>query len=145
MSFSVLSTIESIPDLQELKVNSIRSREVKNLAERVKQLCHLEVNREKFAVFSAAFAEVISSILGSDETSHPAICRAKMWTTFHTVRENKLPAIWSSFLEGIGCVSGMDEPLYMELVNETYFENFIKHKICNLSSRSCHSTLPNES
>ena len=70
MSFSVLSTIESIPDLQELKVNSVRSREVKNLAERVKQLCHLEVNREKFAVLSAALAEVISS-MGSDEPSHP--------------------------------------------------------------------------
>ena len=80
MSFSVLSTIESIPDLQELKVNSVRSREVKTLAERVKQLCHLEVNREKFAVFSAAFAEVISSILGSDEPSHPSICRAQLST-----------------------------------------------------------------
>ena len=73
MSFSVLSTIESIPDLQELKVNSVPSRDVKNLAERVKQLCHLEVNREKFAVLSVAFAEVISSILGSDETFYPSI------------------------------------------------------------------------
>ena len=127
MNFSVLSAIESLPDLQELKVNSVRSIEVKNLAEKVKQHCLLEGNKEKFEVFSAAFTEAISSILGSDGgSSHPSIDKAKIWTTFHTVREHKLPSIWKSFLKDIGCGSGMEEPLFMELVNEVYFENIIK-------------------
>ena len=44
MNFSVLSTIESPPDLQNLKVNSARSKSVKEVAVNVKEQSLLEVN-----------------------------------------------------------------------------------------------------
>lgn len=124
MSFSVLSTIESLPNLQELKVDSVRSAAVKKIAESVRHRCLLLENKDKFEVFSTALAEAISSALGSSHEASPlSIEKTKMWTAFHRMRETKLPSLWKSFLQNIGCSSALEEPLFMELVNETFLEN----------------------
>jgi len=101
---------------------------VKNLADRVKHLSLLEENKDKFTAFSTAFAEVISSALETVSEASQSQERALMWTAFHKVRESKLPALWRTFLEGVDCRSALEEPLFMELVNETYFENLIKQR-----------------
>lgn len=85
------------------------------------------MNKEKFALFSEEFTGTLISALG-DEASSKSIDRAKMWTTFHKLRESKLPALWRSYLKSIGCSSALEEPLFMELVNETFFANIIKQK-----------------
>lgn len=136
MSSSVLSTIESLHTLQELKVNSARSALVKSIAETVKNHCVLEENTDKFVLFAAEFTAAISSALESSDASSPYLAKGIMWMTFHTVRETKLSDLWSSFLPGIGCSNALEEPLFMELVNEIFFENMIKIKYATRREKS---------
>ena len=64
---SILSTLESLPNLEELKVKSGRSEVVKKLAENIKQQCLLKVNRQKLELFSTEFADTMKSALESEQ------------------------------------------------------------------------------
>jgi hypothetical protein len=55
-----------LPNLEEL---SSRSELVKNLAGMVKQHCLLEVNKEKFGLFSAEYAGILKSALAGGEAT----------------------------------------------------------------------------
>lgn len=129
---AVLSIIESLPSLKELKVNSERATSVKKIAETVKQCCMLEKNKEKFGLFATRLTEIICSVFedtGPDtEPSSLSKRKEKMWMSFSRARECELPALWGIFLKSIKCASALEEPLFMELVNETFLEKFIKSK-----------------
>ena len=140
---SILSTLESLPNLEELKVKSGRSEVVKKLAENIKQQCLLEVNRQKLELFSTEFADTMKSALESEQgtsRSQHVIDREKMWTTFFRLRQNKLPSLWRQFLHSISCSSATQEPLFMELVNEVYFENMVKKKYAATHCKAITST-----
>jgi hypothetical protein len=84
--------------------------------------------REKVELFCAV--DTLKSALGGEEaTSQPqAINREGMWTTFHRLRQSKLPGLWGQFLHSIGYSSATEEPLFVELVNEVHFEVMIKER-----------------
>ena len=41
-------------------------------------------------------------------------------------RQTKLPQLWKDFFSAINCVHVTEEPLLMEIVNESIFEGIIK-------------------
>lgn len=128
-----MAAIESLPQLQEMKVKSARCEKVKLIAENIKTICAVGGNKEKLATFSASIVGILESLLPEHSISErTASCatyqRTKMWTDFHNLRGNTLPAMWRAFLENIGCGDAMEEPLFIQLVNETVFDALLKQK-----------------
>ena len=117
----ILSALESLPNLEELKVRSGRSELVKNLAGMVKQHCLLEENKEGFEAFSVEYVGTLKSALDGEATPQPRPDREQMWATFFRLRQRKLPDMWRQFLHSISCESATVEPLFMELVNEVCY------------------------
>ena len=124
----VLSVIDSLPTLKELRANSSRTAAVKACVETFKLSCRLAQNEAKFLSFCTMLLETIGSALEKDPNSPLSAQKEKMWVQFGVLRQHKLPELWKSFLRAIGCDAVAEEPLFMELVNEVVFERMIKSR-----------------
>ena len=51
--------------------------------------------------------------------------KEKIWKEYVAIRANKLPAMWNEFLSKINCVHITSEPLLMEIINETIFQDLL--------------------
>lgn len=133
----ILSALESLPNLEELKVRSGRSELVKNLAGMVKQHCLLEVNKEGFEAFSVEYVGTLkSALVDGQATPQPRPDREQMLATFFRLRQSKLPDMWRQFLHSISCESATVEPLFIEVC----FENMIKERYATTPAKTSTAT-----
>lgn len=60
--------------------------------------------------------------------------KPKIWSSFHELRQEKLPSIWRKFLSSVSVVS--DDPLLQQSFNQKFFEKLQDHfKQLTTSSR----------
>ena len=112
----VLTVIDSLPSLKELRVKSPRTTAVKAAVGSVLQCCKLQQNQQKVRVFAVKLTKTIFSCFETALSKQ----KEKMWKEF-----GRLPEL---YLLSIGCDEVKQEPLFMELVNETMFEKMTKAK-----------------
>jgi len=51
--------------------------------------------------------------------------KERIWTEYAAIRARKLPRIWSEFLSKVNCEHIASEPLLMEIINESIFQDLV--------------------
>ena len=85
-----------------------------------------EQNKQTLGSFSQ---ELLSSLRSPLELKQGATMpqrREKMWVHYVELRGTTLRRLWKAFLGKIQCSHVTNEPLFMELMNESIFESLIK-------------------
>ena len=62
----------------------------------------------------------------SDGIKSLSTLKDKTCVRYALLRETSLPDLWKEFLSQIGCPHIIEEPLLMELVNESLFEGIVR-------------------
>ena len=119
-----VAVLEAIPSRKELAVCSTRTKEAKESAKVLLELCRKEENMEVLAGFCARLNAEIKSIIGPRMRSKD---RRRMWTKFSVLRTEKLPSMWKGFLRSVGLHCG--DLLFMELMNDALLDKSL-HVFC---------------
>ena len=122
----VSAVILSLPSRKELKIQSPRVAAVKKCAEDVLEACSKERNKDRFAIFSAELLKLLKRIVDIPGPATLSQRRERLWVSFAKIRAERLPTLWKRFLQDIGCASSIEEPLLMELTNESLLESMAK-------------------
>ena len=88
-----------------------------------------------FRYFSMELVKVLQSSFDSAKRCRSiATKKPKIWTSFHEIRQEKLPSIWKKFLSSINIVN--EDPLLQQSLNQRLFESFYKNTAnCSGGSR----------
>ena len=116
----------SLPSRRELVIASPRTAAVKRCAREVTDAIAREQNKQTLGSFSQ---ELLSSLRSPLELKQGATMpqrREKMWVHYVELRGTTLRRLWKAFLGKIQCSHVTNEPLFMELMNESIFESLIK-------------------
>ena len=111
----IVDAIVSLSKRPELLIDSPRIRIVKRHCSELMAICsdvHLTPVVEKFSY------DLLTSL---KEPLHLKI----MWIEYAAIRARKLPRIWSEFLSKANCEHIASEPLSMEIINESIFQDLI--------------------
>ena len=120
-------TISSLPGRKELQIDSPRVGIVKRNISAVLEACSKEENKARYTRFSIiVLAQFRHSILESISAKTSSKRREQVWIAFGMLRRERLPALWKEFLDDIGCALVMEDPLFMELTNESLMEYLVK-------------------
>jgi len=137
----VSAVILSLPSRKELKIQSPRVAVVKKCIEDVLEACSKEQNKDRFARFCTKLMTLLKTTLDIPRPATLSQRRERLWVSFGKIRAERLPTLWKAFLQDIGCVSSFEEPLFMELINESLLENMAKDMYTIPQPRESTSTL----
>lgn len=70
--------------------------------------------------------ELLRSCVRTGSEKSPTTMKDRTCVYYAHMRQTKLPQLWKDFLFAINCVHVAQEPLLMEIVNESIFEGIIK-------------------
>lgn len=83
------------------------------------------IEAELFGPFSVELVEALQSCFDcAKRCCSIATKKTKIWTSFHQVRQEKLPSVWKKFLSSINIVS--EDPLLQQSVNQRLFDKFLQ-------------------
>ena len=122
----LLSHITSLPTRTEMLVESPRTAAVKKCVLDILEAAKDPNNRETLQRFSQQLFALLQSPLQLQSSATMAKRRELMWTKYINLRESVLPGLWKSLLVEMKCNDITREPLFMELVNESVFEELTK-------------------
>lgn len=126
MKMDLLSHITSLPTRTEMLVESPRTAAVKKCVLDILEAAKDPNNKETLQRFSHQLFALLQSPLQLQSSATMAKRRELMWTKYINLRESVLPGLWKSLLVEMKCSDIMREPLFMELVNESVFEELTK-------------------
>ena len=81
---------------------------------------------DRFAIFSAELLKLLKRTVDIPGPATLSQRRERLWVSFAKIRAERLPTLWKGFLQDIGCASSIEEPLLMELTNESLLESMAK-------------------
>jgi len=114
------------PAIRELKIQSSRVAAVKKCIEDVLEACSKEQNKDRLARFCTKLMTLLKTTLDIPRPATLSQRRERLWVSFGKIRAERLHTLWKAFLQDIGCVSSFEEPLFMELINESLLENMAR-------------------
>jgi len=85
-----------------------------------------EQNSQTLASCSLDILSLLRSPLQMNQGTTMPQHREKMWVHYVYLQATTLPSLWKSFLGKIQCSQVGNEPLFMEIMNESIFDSLIK-------------------
>ena len=122
----IVDAIVSLSKRLELLIDNPRIRIVKRHRSKLMAICsdvRLTPVVEKFSYDLLTSLKEPLHLITKPETV-PKI-KEKMWIEYAAIRARKLPRIWSEFLSKANCEHIASEPLSMEIINESIFQDHI--------------------
>lgn len=126
MASVVVDALESLPSRKELQIDSPRTANVKKYSKEILSTIATEENHTTFVGFAQKLLSLLRSPLEMATPATMAKRRERMWSEYARLRAKELPKVWNGFLTNIKCSHVGTEPLLMEIVNETLFEELIE-------------------
>ena len=136
----VWEAICNVQHRKELQMNSTRAITIKRISNEL--MLHLQTHPEaqqSFVVFSTKLHQQMCSLVEQKEPMTMAKQKERMWIQYAYHRATTFPEMWRNFLQQIDCQAFLEEPMLLELINETLIEKYHSEKICTYHSIGCKS------
>ena len=131
--------VSEILEDKTLDIQSSRIGEAKHMATKLLEKLQNEDSVAIFDRFSAEVTTKLESICMSCSSNRsPATKRAKMWSSFHRVRNEELPKMWDNFFKSLD-MSRTDQ-LFEQMINQKLFEKAVTSHFGSLAAASTQSS-----
>lgn len=143
MAYSMfVGVLSSIPNRKELQPACQKTADIISKATGILEAATKDEYRDDSVSFALRLITSLRSPLEVKEAVTMPKRRERIWKKYAHLRAEKLPAIWSEFLQKTGCGHVVNEPLVMELINESIFEKLIADMFTTDEGTSLESLVP---
>ena len=112
---------DAVSKILELKIQSARVQEAKDLATKILDIASQQQGKITFERFSLLLSSKLESVCKSCSNCRSiAAKKTKMWTAFHRQRNEELPNMWDCFFKELGLCRS--DHLFEQTVNQNLFE-----------------------